>query len=209
MILDGAPINQVIDLLIDEQSVLMNRTDSLFFEVQVKPFPEIWGDRSVEIDILDKKKGEEKIKFLKENPPIILDVSQDVIETHTLVVVEQTGGYKIYISAINHPELYKHQEESSLVDVSKQPNFSFISNTQLRAIYQTKYKQGRVTSDLRQQIVSQPPSTDEEKRLLAKGKQRAARYQQMRLQCLPMPHNRYDAKGRHLHAGSIAIGLVF
>ena len=119
MILDKAPINQVIDLLINEQSVLMNRTDSFFFEVQVKQFPEIWGNRSIQVDVLDKKKGKEKVKFYKKNPPTIFNVSQDVIETHTLVVVEQTGEYKIYISATNHPELYKHQEESSLVDVSK------------------------------------------------------------------------------------------
>ena len=52
----------------------------------------------------------------------------------------------------------------------------------MRVIYQTRYKQNQLVGNRRQQ---------------------------MALQSLPIPYNRYDAKGRNLHVESIAIGLAF
>lgn len=162
----GASTNLVVDLLIEEQSVLMNKTGGLSFEAQVKQFPGIWGERSVHIR--DNQKGKEKAEFFEENPPIALDVPQAVFETHTLVVLNQKGRCKIYTTASNHPEFYEHQERSSIVDVSKQHDFASILNTQMRAVYQTRYKQNQLVADRRQQ---------------------------MALQSLLTPYNRYDVKG--------------
>ena len=86
MIQNGASISQVIDLLVREEFVLMNRTDGFFFEVQVTQSQRVCGERSVRVNILDKEEGIEKTKFFEENPPVILDVPRSVLEDCSLVV---------------------------------------------------------------------------------------------------------------------------
>lgn len=206
-----APLNKIVEVLVEEQCSLMNEKGEFCFQVEVKQEPQIWGQRFVRAQVYEYPVGQAKADFFQHNLPTILTVPRGIFETYNLVLVDQKGEYTVHNTATNNPEIYQLIEKPKFLGipgvskndirdfVNYKSSWASITTAQLRDLYKTQYKQKQLSNE--SEMIKNPENKVKEQ------PQKLQKVERQRIMAMASPPSEYYSSGRNFHGWSIAIGF--